>query len=80
MCATKWVRDTSSTSSSWKRSCTRNLHLEIAFMLWLTVAQSFYPNPFFPLKMVGSHWPTLDTSAHSGEPPNGLKQLKRGSQ
>ena len=50
MCATKWARDTSSTSSSWKRSCTRNFHLETAFILWLIEAQSFYPNPFFPLK------------------------------
>ena len=36
--------------------------------------------PFLPLKMVGSHWPTFATSPHSTEPPNGMKQLKRGSQ
>ena len=34
--------------------------------------------PFFPLKMVGSHWPTLATSSLWGKPPNGLKQLKKG--
>ena len=39
----------------------------------------FLPKLFFPLKMVGSPWPTSATSFHSGEPPNGLKQLKRGS-
>ena len=40
----------------------------------------FLPKLFFPLKMVGSHWPTSTASFHSSEPPNGLKQLKRGSQ
>ena len=40
----------------------------------------FLPEPFFPLKMVSSHWPTSATSPHSGEPPNGLKKLKNGSQ
>ena len=49
-------------------------------MLWVTVAQSFCPNPFFPLKMVGSHWPTSAASSHLVEPPNGLKQLKMRSQ
>ena len=40
----------------------------------------FLPKLFFPLKMVGSHWPTTVASFHSSEPPNGLKQLKRRSQ
>ena len=40
----------------------------------------FLPKPFFPLKMVGYHWPTSAASSHSGKPPNGLKQLKKGSQ
>ena len=35
---------------------------------------------FFPLNIVGSHWPTPAASSHLSEPPNGLKQLKRGSQ
>ena len=35
---------------------------------------------FFPLKMVGSHWPTLVANSHLVEPPNGLKQLKMRSQ
>ena len=49
-------------------------------MLWVTVAQSFCPNPFFPLKMVGFHYPTSAASSHLVEPPNGLKQLKMRSQ
>ena len=51
MCATKWARDADSTSSSWRRSCTQNFHLKGAFMLWVTMAQSFCPNlillPYF---------------------------------
>ena len=39
--------------------------------LWSNV---FVQNIFFPLKMVGSFWPTSATSPHSNEPPNGLKQ------
>ena len=35
---------------------------------------------FFPLKMVGSHWPILAASSHLVEPHNGLKQLKMRSQ
>ena len=80
MCATKWARDTGSTSSSWRRSCIQNFHPKTAFMLCVTVAQSFCPNLFFPLKMVGSHWPTSAASSHLVEPPNGLKQLKMRSQ
>lgn len=80
MRATKWARDTGSTSSSWRRSCIQSFHPKIAFMLWVTVAQSFYSNLFFPLKMVGAHWPTSATSSHLVEPPNGLKQLKMRSQ
>ena len=38
MCATKWARDTGSTSSSWNRSCIQNFHPKIVFMLWVTVA------------------------------------------
>ena len=49
-------------------------------MLWLTIAQSFCPNPFLPLNIIGSHWRTLDASPQLGEPPNGLKQLKMWSQ
>ena len=45
--------------------------------LWSNV---FVQNIFFPLKMVGSFWPTSATSPHSNEPPNGLKQLKMRSQ
>ena len=56
------------------------IHPKIAFMLWLIVTQNFCPNPFFPLNIVGSHWPTLAASPHSGEPPNDQKQLKRRSQ
>ena len=40
----------------------------------------FLSEPIFPLKMVGSHWPTSTTSSHPIEPPNGLKQLKMMSQ
>ena len=40
----------------------------------------FLPKPFFSLKMVSSHWPTSAASPHLGEPPNGLKELKKGSQ
>ena len=69
MRATKWARDTGSTSNSWRRSCIQNFHHKIAFMLWVTVAQSFYPNPFFSLKMIGSYWPTLAASSHLDEPP-----------
>ena len=77
---TKWAKNTGSTLSSWRRSCIQNFHPKAAFMLWVTIAQSFCPNPFFPLKMVGSHWPTLAVSSHLVEPPNGLKQLKMRSQ
>ena len=35
---------------------------------------------FFPLKMIGSHWPTSTASPHSIEPLNGLKQLNMESQ
>ena len=80
MRAIKWARDTGSTSSSWRRSCIKNFHPKIDFMLWVTVAQSFCPNPFFPLKMVGFHWPTSAASSHLVKPPNGLKQLKMRSQ
>ena len=54
-----------------------------AFMLWVTVAQSFCLTPFcffFPLNIVGSHWPTPFSSPHLGEPPNGLKFLTKGNQ
>ena len=80
ICATKCARDTGSTSGSWRRYCIQNFHPKTTFMLWVTVAQSFFPNPFFPLKMVGSHWPTSAASSHLVEPPNGLKQLKMKSQ
>ena len=80
MRATKWARDPGSTSGSWRRSCIQNFHPKTAFMLWVTVAQSFFLIPFFPLKMVGSHWPTLAASSHLVEPPNSLKQLKIRSQ
>ena len=33
MRATKWARDTDSTSGSWRRSCIQNFHPKIAFML-----------------------------------------------
>ena len=49
MHATKWARDTSSTSGSWRRSCIQNVHPKIAFMLWVTVVQSFCHNPVLPL-------------------------------
>ena len=49
--ATKWTRDTGSTSCSWRISCTQNFHHKRVFMLWLIVDQSFYPNlillPYF---------------------------------
>ena len=80
MRATKWARDTGSTSGSGRRSCIKNFHPKTAFILWVTMAQSFYPNLFFPLTMVGSHWPTLAASSHLVKPPNGLKQLKMRSQ
>ena len=38
MRATKWARDTGSTSGSWNRSCIQNFHPKIVFMLWVTVA------------------------------------------
>ena len=44
------------------------------------MAQSFYPNPFLPLNIVSSHWPTPAASPHLGGPLNGQKQLKRRSQ
>ena len=40
----------------------------------------FLSELFFPLKMVGSYWPTSAASSHLIEPPNGLKQLKMRSQ
>ena len=80
MHATKWVRDTNSTSGSWKRSCIQNFHPKTVFMLWVTMAQSFCPNPLFPLNIIGSHWPTPSTGPHLGEPPNGLKFLTKGNQ
>ena len=80
MRATKWARDTGSTLSLWRRSCIQNFHPKTTFMLWVTVAQSFYPNLFFPLNIVGSHWPTPSASPHLGEPPNGLKFLTKGNQ
>ena len=46
MHATKWARDTSSTSSSWRRSCIQNFHLKRAFMLWVSVPLIFNPAPF----------------------------------
>ena len=48
--ATKWAKDTGNTSGSWRRSCPQNFHPETAFMLWVTVVQSFCPNPFFSFK------------------------------
>ena len=44
------------------------------------MAQSFFPNPFLPLNIAGSHLPISVASPHLGEPPNGMKQLKRESQ
>ena len=38
ICATKWARDTGSTSGSWNRSCIQNFHSKIVFMLWVTMA------------------------------------------
>ena len=35
---------------------------------------------FFPLNIVGSHWPTPSANPHLGEPPNGLKFLTKGNQ
>jgi len=52
--------------------------LQKSFYILADCGPKFLPEPFFPLKMVGSHWPTLVASSHSGEPPNGLKQLKKG--
>ena len=78
--ATKWARDTGSILGSWRRSCIQNFHPKTAFMLCVTVAQSFCPSLFFPLTMVGSHWPTSAASSHLVKPPNGLKQLKMRSQ
>ena len=47
-------------------------------MLLLSMAQSLCPNPFLPLK---HSWFSLAyCNHHLGEPPNGLKQLKNGSQ
>ena len=46
MRTTKWVRDTGSTSGSWRRSCTQNFHLKRAFMLWVTVSLIFSLAPF----------------------------------
>ena len=46
MHAPKWARDTSSTSSLWRRSCTQNFHLKRAFMLWVSVPLIFNPAPF----------------------------------
>ena len=46
MRATKWARDTGSTSGSWRKSCIQNSHPKTAFMLWVTVTQL----PFFCLK------------------------------
>ena len=47
---------------------------------WWLRSKVFYPNPFFPLKMVGFHWPTSAVSSHLVKPFNGLKQLKMRSQ
>ena len=40
----------------------------------------FLPKPKFPFKIISSHWPASVASSHLGEPPNGLKQQKMGSQ
>ena len=56
------------------------LKISNSFHALADCSPKFLPKLFFPLKMVGSPWPTSATSFHSGEPPNGLKQLKRGSQ
>ena len=49
----------------------------VPFGLWPKVSVRTI---FFPLKMVGSHWPTLVASSHLVKPPNSLKQLKMRSQ
>ena len=38
MRATKWARDTGSTSGSWGRSCIQNFHPKTDFILWVTMA------------------------------------------
>ena len=58
MPVTKWAKDTSSTSGSWRRSCTWNFHPKTAFMLWLTMALS---EPIFPLK---NNWLSLANSSY----------------
>ena len=52
---------------------------QILCPMWLW-PKVFVRTFFFPLKMVGSHWPTSTASSHLVEPPNGLKQLKMRSQ
>ena len=44
------------------------------------MAKSFFPNPFLPLNILGSHLPISVDSLHLDEPSNGLKQLKIGGQ
>ena len=75
MHATKWARDTGSTSGSWRRSCIQNFYPKTDCDPKVSVRTNF-----FPLKMVGSHWPTSTASSHLVEPPNGLKQLIMRSQ
>ena len=62
MRATKWVRDTSSTSSSWKRSCTQNFHPKRVFKLWLTVAQLFYSTIFCLKHIANLKWLALSAA------------------
>ena len=50
--------------------------LENSFYALANCGPNFLSEPFFPLKMVGSHWPTSTISSHLDEPPNGLKTEK----
>ena len=52
--------------------------LQNSFYALANYGLKFLLEPFFLLKMVGSHWPISSASSHSDETPNGLKQLKKG--
>lgn len=58
MRAIKWARDTGSTISSWRRSCTWDFHPKRGLMILLSMTQVFCPTHFFYLKNTANFkWP-----------------------
>ena len=61
--ATKWARDASSTSSSWRRICTQNFHFKRVFILWFTVVQLFCSTVFCLKHIANPKWLALSPIA-----------------